>query len=68
MKEILVYLVSGSGSLFILGYSIHIFIGGMVSEKVETLAISVAVLLGAGAISWMVRDVLQHRKQREEQS
>ncbi|MDX8409625.1 MAG: hypothetical protein R8J84_06235 [Mariprofundales bacterium] len=67
MKEIIIYLISGAGSLFILGYSVHIFIGGMVSEQIETIAITITVLLGAGAITWMVRDVLQHRKQQENQ-
>jgi len=63
MKELLVYTVSGVGSLFILGYTVHIMIGGMVGEQTEIVAIIVAVLIGVGAIGWMVRDVIHHRQE-----
>ncbi len=61
MKELLVYLVSGLGSLFIFGYSVHIFIGGMVDETTEMAVIITVVLVAAAAIGWMVRDVIRRR-------
>ncbi|RMH50716.1 MAG: hypothetical protein D6682_06360 [Zetaproteobacteria bacterium] len=61
MREILVYAISGLGALFIFGYSVHIFIGGMVSEESEIAAIAVVELLALAAIGWMVRDVVRRR-------
>ncbi|MDQ6951884.1 MAG: hypothetical protein Q9M26_09500 [Mariprofundales bacterium] len=66
MKEALIYLISAIASLIVLGYSVHILIGGMVSEQTETIAITIAMIAGAGVIGWMVRDVLRRRSQQGE--
>jgi len=62
MKETVLYAIGGIASLFILGYSIHIFIGGMVSPQTEHIAIAVAVIIGAVAIGLMAWDVLRRRR------
>lgn len=62
MKEILIYAVSGIASLIVLGYTVHMFIGGLVSEKTEQLAIAGAVLLGAAGIALLVWDVSRRRR------
>ncbi len=62
MREVVLYTISGIASLFILGYSIHIFIGGMVSSRTEYLAIAAAVVIGAIAMGFMAWDVMRHRR------
>jgi len=64
MKESLIYSVSACASLFVLGYVVHIFIGGLVEPQTETLAIAGAVLTSASVMAWMVRDVLKSRRKR----
>jgi len=64
MKELAIYSVSGIASLFILGYSVHILLGGIVSEQTEMIAIGFVVLADIGAMSWMVRDVIRQRQGR----
>ncbi|MDX8414521.1 MAG: hypothetical protein R8J85_10595 [Mariprofundales bacterium] len=62
MKELAIYSVSGMASLFILGYSVHILLGGIVSEQTEMIAIAFVVLADIGAMGWMVRDVIRQRQ------
>jgi hypothetical protein len=62
MKEIIIYTISGISSLFILGYVVHMFLGGLVSEKTETIAIAAAVCVGALAMGYMVWDVVRRRR------
>jgi hypothetical protein len=62
MKEIFIYTISGISSLFILGYVVHMFIGGLVGEQTEIIAIAAAVTLGAAAIGYMVWDVVKRRR------
>jgi len=62
MKEAVLYILAGMASLFILGYSIHIFLGGIVSPGAERIAIAVAVIIGAAAMSIMTWDVLRRRR------
>jgi len=62
MREVILYAISGMASLFILGYSIHIFIGGMVSPRTEYLAIAAGVVIGAVAMGFMAWDVMRHRR------
>jgi len=61
MKEIIIYGISGCASLFILGYSVHIMVGALVSERTELIAIVLVVLTGMAAMGWMVRDVIRQR-------
>jgi len=60
MKEMLVYTVSGLASLFIFGYSVHMFVGGLVSEQTETLLITLVVVIAAAIEGWLIRDALRH--------
>ena len=59
--EILVYAVVAISSLFITGYAVHMFIGGLVSPQVEYLVIAVVCLIIACAIGYMAWDVLKRR-------
>lgn len=60
--EILIYLVAAIGALFITGYAVHMFIGGLVSSEDEYQLIAVACLAIVGVIGYMTWDVIQRRK------
>jgi len=62
MKELLVYGISGVASLFIFGYCVHIFVGGMVSEQTELLLIIAVVLISAAAIGWFAWDTIRRTR------
>jgi len=62
MKELLIYSISACASLFILGYAVHIFIGGLVEPQTEAIAIAAAVFTSASVMIWMIRDVLKSRR------
>jgi len=64
VKEIIIYTVVALSSLFVLGYSVHMFLGGMVSQTTERNAIIIACSLGLIAMAYMVWDVLQRRRNR----
>jgi len=62
MKELLVYGISGIASLFIFGYCVHIFVGGLVSEQTEIILIAVTVMTGAAAIAYLVWDTIRRTR------
>lgn len=62
MREIFIYGVAAVGSLFILGYSIHMFVGGLVSQETETALIIGACSVGAVGIGFMAWDVVKRRR------
>jgi hypothetical protein len=59
--EILIYLVAAISALFIAGYAVHMFIGGLVSPEAEYQFITIACLIVAGVIAYMAWDVIQRR-------
>jgi len=61
MRKTIVYAIGATASLFILGYTVHMFIGGLVSEQTEHIAIAAAVGIGAVAIGWMTWDILRRK-------
>ena len=62
MKEALIYLTVAFAGLFILGYSIHMLIGGMVSEATEWSIIAGAVAVGAATMAVMAWDIVRRRR------
>lgn len=62
MKEIAIYTISAISALVILGYSIHMFIGGIVSPETERTAIAIACTLGAVVIGVLAWDVVRKRR------
>ena len=62
MKEMLLYALAACSSLFVLGFSIHMLIGGLVNQELEIALITLACLLGAGVIGYMTWDVAQRRR------
>ena len=62
MKEIIIYTIAAVACLAILAYSIHMFIGGLVSAELEKIIMIGVTLLGAMVIGMMARDVIKTRK------
>ncbi|MCG6933563.1 MAG: hypothetical protein LJE57_07980 [Gallionella sp.] len=65
MGEILMYLVVAISALFITGYAVHMFIGGLVSPQSELQIIVLACLMVVGVIGYMTWDVIQRRSGRK---
>ena len=61
MGEILIYATVAISALFITGYAVHMFIGGLVSPEAEFQIIALVCLIIAGAIAYMAWDVFQRR-------
>lgn len=64
MREIVILIVVAVSSLFILGYSIHMFIGGLVSPETEKTSIIVAVAIGAVILLFLGLDIIKQRRKR----
>ena len=61
MKEILVYLLLAISSQIMLGYSVHMLVGGLVTEQVEIFLIASTCLVALIAMAYMTWDVVQRR-------
>jgi len=64
MKEIIILASVAVSSVFILGYSIHMLIGGLVSETTEQWIIVGACLIGVAVLTFMGWDIVRRRRQR----
>lgn len=62
MKEVIVYGIVAISSLILLGYTVHMFIGGIVSERTETIVMLIAILTGATVIGFMAWDIIRRRR------
>lgn len=65
MKEIIIYAIAAFSSITILGYTVHMFIGGLVSKQTETWAIIATCTVGAGVIALLAWDVVKHRSKQD---
>ena len=63
--EILIYVVIAISSLFITGYAVHMFIGGLVSPETEYFLIALTCLSVVCIIGYMTWDVIQRRSGRK---
>ena len=59
--EILIYAIVAISSLFITGYAVHMFIGGLVSPEVEYELIAIVCLIITAVIAYMAWDVFKRR-------
>lgn len=64
MREIIIFITVALSSLFILGYSIHMFIGGLVSPQTEKIAIAIAVTIGVIVLAVLAWDIVNQRRKR----
>jgi dolichyl-phosphate-mannose--protein O-mannosyl transferase len=61
IAEILIYFVSAISALFIIGFAVHMLIGGEVSQATEYQYIAVICFIVACVIIYMAWDVIQKR-------
>lgn len=59
------YVVVAISALFITGYAVHMFIGGLVSPELEYQLIALICIIIAGVIGYMTWDVIQRRSGRK---
>ena len=64
MKEIIILASVAASSIFILGYSIHMLIGGLVSETTEQWIIAGSCLVGIVILAFMGWDIVRQRRMR----
>ena len=64
MKEIIILVLIACSSVFILGYSIHMLIGGLVNEATENWIIAGACTIGVIVIIFMGLDIVKQRRLR----
>ena len=64
MREALLLILVAGSSIFILGYSIHMLIGGLVDKTTELWIIGAACLAGTAVIAFMGWDILRQRRRR----
>ena len=62
MKEIIIYGLVALSSLTMLAYTVHMFIGGLVSEETESLVMGGAIIIAAIVMAFLARDVLRRRR------
>lgn len=65
LTEILIYSVSAISALFITGFAVHMFIGGLVSQATEYRLIAAACFIVACATAYMAWDVIQKRSGKQ---
>ena len=64
MVEALIFLLAAVCGLFITGFAVHMFIGGLVSIETEYRLIGFVCLLVACGIGYMLWDVIKKRTGR----
>jgi len=62
MKEIALLLTVAASAIFILGYSVHMLINGLVSPETEKWIIIGACSVGVAIISLMGWDIIRQRR------
>jgi len=62
MKEIALYTIAAISSVVVLGYTVHMFVGGLVKPETETRLIIIACIIGALVVSVLAWDVIRRRK------
>jgi hypothetical protein len=62
VKELILYLIAAVSSLTLMGYSVHMFVSGLVTVQTERWLIIGACAVGAAVIGFMIWDVLRRRR------
>lgn len=64
MKEVIILCIVAVSSLMILGYTVHMFIGGLVSESTEMWVTAGACSIGAVILVFLGADIVKQRSKR----
>ena len=62
MKEFFIYSIAAIAGLTVFGYSIHMFIGGLVSPEAEALIITAGCIIAGIVMSFMTWDIVKRRR------
>lgn len=62
IQEIAVYVVVALSSLLIMGFVVHMLVGGLVSAETEYLLIALICIADLAAIGYMAWDVICRRR------
>jgi hypothetical protein len=62
IQEIAVYLIVACGSLLVLGFAVHMLVGGLVAPETEYALIELVCALDLAAIGYMAWDVIKKRR------
>ena len=65
MFEIFIFAMAGVGGLFVTGYAVHMFVGGLVGVETEQLLIVIVCVIALCAMAYMAWDVVQRRAGRK---
>jgi hypothetical protein len=64
LQEMIVYLIVAVGSLLILGYAVHMLVGGLVQPETEYALIEAVCAVDLLVIGYMAYDVIRRRRGR----
>jgi threonine/homoserine/homoserine lactone efflux protein len=64
MKEAAILVLVAGSSIFILGYSVHMLIGGLVDKSTEQWIILGTCSVGVAILTFMGWDILRQRRSR----
>ena len=64
MKEIIILVIIACSSIYIPGYSLHMLIGGLVSETTEYWIIAGGCTIGVIVVIFMGLDIVKQRRIR----
>jgi len=62
MREIILYAIAAISSVVVLGYTVHMFVGGLVKPETESRLITIACIVGALVVSLMAWNVIRRRR------
>lgn len=63
-REALIYILVAISSLLMISYTVHMFVGGLVSDRSEHTIMAVAAGLWACVIGALAWDVIRRRRPR----
>ena len=64
MKDLIIVFTVAISFVFILGYVVHMFIGGLVEPATEKMAIIAVCTVGIGIIIFLGLDIIKQRRKR----
>ena len=64
MKDLIIVFTVAVSFVFILGYVVHMFIGGLVEPSTEKMAIVAVCTVGVGVVIFLGLDIIKQRRKQ----
>jgi len=64
MKDFIIVFIVAISFVFILGYVVHMFIGGLVEPHTEKMTIIAVCTVGVGIVIFLGLDIIKQRRKR----